>query len=229
MAPVSWAFEFSPQSGKVCLHFHYSNTNDLVCIIRTGIYEVPSDVTKDGKTGANNSGGHSPFSEPVSAILAPSSITHKTSPTLQLKTRKLDPSADTGKDTQQLVEEDKSDCWYYLWFRLSRVKPNKSHIDLKRIGRNKYFAYPKWHQHLKMRQTDEEVEWKNAMDESALLHSMELWNIENDMKRHWSKTQTNHQMNRTEMTKTNYGNTIPSRSDHKLFQPWCDHRDRNKK
>lgn len=70
---------------------------------------MPSDVTKDGKTGAD-SGGHGPFTEPVSAILAPSSITHKTSPTLQLKTRKLDPSADTGKDTQQLVEEDKSDC-----------------------------------------------------------------------------------------------------------------------
>lgn len=75
-----------------------------------GIYEVPNDVTKDGKNLGENGNNRGPFSEPVSAIIAPSSITHKTSPTLQLKTRKLDPSADTGKDTQQLVEEDKSDC-----------------------------------------------------------------------------------------------------------------------
>lgn len=68
-----------------------------------GIYEVPTDVSKTkSATG--------PFTEPVSAILAPSSITHKSSPTLQLRTKELDPSADTGKDTQQLVEEDKSDC-----------------------------------------------------------------------------------------------------------------------
>lgn len=75
---------------------------------KIGIYEVPQEVNKDGKITSSQSSG--PFTEPVSAILAPSSITHKTSPTLQLKTRKLDPSADTGKDTQQLVEEDKSDC-----------------------------------------------------------------------------------------------------------------------
>lgn len=68
-----------------------------------GIYEVPTDPSKTkGQTG--------PFTEPVSAILAPSSITHRTSPQLQLRTRELDPSVDTGKDTQNLVEEDKSEC-----------------------------------------------------------------------------------------------------------------------
>lgn len=51
-----------------------------------------------------------PFTEPVSAIIAPSSITHKSSPQLQLRSRELDPSADNGKDTQYLVEEDKSEC-----------------------------------------------------------------------------------------------------------------------
>lgn len=82
-----------------------------MCVLSTGIYEVPNEVSKDGKPfGENGGGGVGPFTEPVSAILAPSSITHKTSPTLQLRTKKLDPSADTGKDTQQLVEEDKSDC-----------------------------------------------------------------------------------------------------------------------
>lgn len=78
------------------------------------IYEVPSDVSKsnDGKKsgGSGNGGNNGLFTEPVSAIIAPSSITHKSSPTLQIRTKKLDPTADTGKDTQFLVEEDKTDC-----------------------------------------------------------------------------------------------------------------------
>lgn len=65
------------------------------------------DTPVDAKVSKNES----PFSEPVSAILAPSSITHRTSPQLQLRPKELDPSADTGKDTQKLVEEDKSECW----------------------------------------------------------------------------------------------------------------------
>lgn len=50
--------------------------------------------------------------EPGSAVIAPSSIVHRTSPQLQVrKPRELDPTAvDTGKDTQSLVEEDKSEC-----------------------------------------------------------------------------------------------------------------------
>lgn len=46
------------------------------------------------------------FVEPPSAILAPSSVTHRSSPQVQIRHRELDPSADTGKDTQNLVEED---------------------------------------------------------------------------------------------------------------------------
>lgn len=66
---------------------------------------------KFGPAKLSPPGAAGPFTEPVSAILAPSSITHKqSSPTLQLRNKELDPSADTGKDTQQLVEEDKSDC-----------------------------------------------------------------------------------------------------------------------
>lgn len=82
--------------------------------MRAGIYEVPTHPgQKYGAPAAKSapSGAAGPFTEPVSAILAPSSITHKqSSPTLQLRNKELDPSADTGKDTQQLVEEDKSDC-----------------------------------------------------------------------------------------------------------------------
>lgn len=75
-----------------------------------GIYEVPADVSKTNSKKGTPSAG--PFIEPVSAILAPSSITHRTSsPKLQIRPRELNPSnTDTGKDTQQLVEEDKSEC-----------------------------------------------------------------------------------------------------------------------
>lgn len=65
------------------------------CLAR--IYDVPTDAKEP---------------EPASAIIAPSSITHTTSPQLQIRRpRELDPtSVDTGKDTQSLVEEDKSEC-----------------------------------------------------------------------------------------------------------------------
>lgn len=51
--------------------------------------------------------------EPPTAILAPSSMTVRTSVSGKGRPkahRELDPSADTGKDTQKLVEEDRSDC-----------------------------------------------------------------------------------------------------------------------
>lgn len=64
-----------------------------------GIYEVPLDVTSQKIT------------EPSSAILAPSSVIQKSSPQIHIRHRELDPSTvDSGKDTQKLVEEDKSDC-----------------------------------------------------------------------------------------------------------------------
>lgn len=58
------------------------------------MYDVPSEKKSDT------------FVEPPSAILAPSSVTHRTSPQVHVRHRELDPSADTGKDTQKLVEED---------------------------------------------------------------------------------------------------------------------------
>jgi low density lipoprotein-related protein 2 len=64
---------------------------------------VPPDAQKEGS---------SPTVEPSSAVIAPSSIVHRTSPQLQVRRpRELDPTqVDTGKDTQALVEEDKSEC-----------------------------------------------------------------------------------------------------------------------
>ena len=52
-----------------------------------------------------------PFMEPPSAIIAPSSVTHKGSPKVAVRQKELDPSTvDTGKDTQCLVEEGDSEC-----------------------------------------------------------------------------------------------------------------------
>ncbi|CAH1397949.1 unnamed protein product [Nezara viridula] len=48
--------------------------------------------------------------EPSSAVLAPSVVMSKSPGKGRGRHRDLDPSADTGKDTQKLVEEDKSDC-----------------------------------------------------------------------------------------------------------------------
>lgn len=68
--------------------------NDL-CFV--ALYEVP-DL---GKIKSET------FTEPPSAIIAPSSVTHRSSPQVQIRHRELDPSVvDTGKDTQKLVEED---------------------------------------------------------------------------------------------------------------------------
>lgn len=66
----------------------------------SALYEVP-DLSKSKSDT---------FTEPPSAILAPSSVTHRSSPQVQVKHRVLDPSADTGKDTQKLVEEQEEDC-----------------------------------------------------------------------------------------------------------------------
>jgi low density lipoprotein-related protein 2 len=76
-----------------------------------GIYEVPSDVTKSKVTTGNGEIDVLPHPEPASAILAPSSIIQRSSPQIHIRHRELDPSStDTGKDTQKLVEEDKSEC-----------------------------------------------------------------------------------------------------------------------
>lgn len=71
---------------------------------------MPNEVSKPPKGEQQQQEvGH--FTEPVTAILAPSSVTHaRNSPQLNLRARELSPTSDTGKDTQMLVEEDKSDC-----------------------------------------------------------------------------------------------------------------------
>ena len=62
------------------------------------------------ETGATNGTGASSMYE-LPAEMKPSSIQHKDPPQLHLKRRELDPTPiDSGKDTQQLVEEDKSEC-----------------------------------------------------------------------------------------------------------------------
>lgn len=52
-----------------------------------------------------------PFEKPTlaSAVLSPSSVIHRSSP--QIQVRQANPtSIETDKDTQKLVEEDKSEC-----------------------------------------------------------------------------------------------------------------------
>jgi len=62
------------------------------------------------ESGTTNGTGASSMYE-VPAEMKPSSIQHKEPPQLHLKRRELDPTPiDSGKDTQQLVEEDKSEC-----------------------------------------------------------------------------------------------------------------------
>jgi low density lipoprotein-related protein 2 len=49
--------------------------------------------------------------EQGSAVLSPSAVVHRSSPQVQVRQFTLNPtSIDTDKDTQQLVEEDKSEC-----------------------------------------------------------------------------------------------------------------------
>ncbi|XP_014481783.1 PREDICTED: low-density lipoprotein receptor-related protein 2 [Dinoponera quadriceps] len=62
------------------------------------------------ESGATNGTGASSMYE-APAEMKPSSVQHKELPQLHLKRRELDPTPiDSGKDTQQLVEEDKSEC-----------------------------------------------------------------------------------------------------------------------
>lgn len=76
----------------------FEKQNKWLKNILARIYDVPTESKEP---------------ELASAIIAPSSITHRTSPQLQIRRpRELDPTTvDTGKDTQSLVEEDKSECW----------------------------------------------------------------------------------------------------------------------
>jgi len=77
-----------------------------------GNFVIPSSSTASSASGSPAStlaAGASGFAETPSAILAPSSVTHKSSP--QFRQKETAPSSvDTGKDTQCLVTEDDSEC-----------------------------------------------------------------------------------------------------------------------
>ena len=85
----------------------------------SGNFAIPSgdSASSSGSGGSRGSpastlaAGATGFMEPPSAILAPSSVTHKSSPQLAIRHKELAPSTvDTGKDTQCLVTEDDSEC-----------------------------------------------------------------------------------------------------------------------
>ncbi|KAJ8966734.1 hypothetical protein NQ317_010606 [Molorchus minor] len=74
------------------------NNPDAIGNGSSALYEIPAEVPK-AKSDT--------FIEPPSAVIAPSSVTHRSSPQVQVRHRELDPATqDTGKDTQKLVEED---------------------------------------------------------------------------------------------------------------------------
>ncbi|XP_046609747.1 low-density lipoprotein receptor-related protein 2 isoform X1 [Neodiprion virginianus] len=69
------------------------------------------DAVNSDQAGATNGTSAASGIYEVPAEMKPSSIQQKEPPQLHLKRRELDPTpVDSGKDTQQLVEEDKSEC-----------------------------------------------------------------------------------------------------------------------
>jgi low density lipoprotein-related protein 2 len=75
---------------------------------RSSTMSPSSDAGNDYVVGGP-AGRHS-FENFEPPILAPSSVTHKSSPQLATRHKEVSPSVDTGKDTQCLVEEDDSEC-----------------------------------------------------------------------------------------------------------------------
>nr|XP_022902920.1 low-density lipoprotein receptor-related protein 2 [Onthophagus taurus] len=100
--PLDVAYSLDPVSNKN-RDFHnpmydaVQNNPDAMGNGSSALYEVPVDVTKSKSDT---------FMEPPSAILAPSSVTHRSSPQVNIRHKELEPAIDTGKDTQKLVEED---------------------------------------------------------------------------------------------------------------------------
>ncbi|KAK9680220.1 Low-density lipoprotein receptor domain class A [Popillia japonica] len=100
--PLDVSYSLDPVSNKN-RDFHnpmydaVQNSGDSMGNGSSALYEVPVDVTKSKSDT---------FMEPPSAILAPSSVTHRSSPQVNIRHKELDPAVDTGKDTQKLVEED---------------------------------------------------------------------------------------------------------------------------
>lgn len=82
-------------------------SNDTISS-NAGLYEVPDELySKKLSIDPNN------YEKALtgSAVLPPSSVIHRSSPQVQIRQVALNPtSVDTDKDTQYLVEEDKSEC-----------------------------------------------------------------------------------------------------------------------
>ena len=77
-------------------------------ISNSGLYEVPDEIY-DKKVPLDNNSYDKSLTG--SAVLSPSSVIHRSSPQVQIRQIALNPtSVDTDKDTQYLVEEDKSEC-----------------------------------------------------------------------------------------------------------------------
>jgi hypothetical protein len=80
------------------------------------MYEAMGDMeTHAAELAAKGAGmGDVPLSGPdnmpPSAVIAPSSVTHKGSPVVRRPKEVAPSTVDTGKDTQCLVEEDDSEC-----------------------------------------------------------------------------------------------------------------------
>lgn len=71
--------------------------------LNSGLYDGDDSYNKKVPLDSNNSSG--------SAVLPPSSVVHRSSPQVQIRQIALNPTTiDTDKDTQKLVEEDKSEC-----------------------------------------------------------------------------------------------------------------------
>ena len=77
---------------------------------RSSTMSPSSDASASDFVVGGPAGRHS-FENFEPPILAPSSVTHKSSPQLATRHKEVSPSVvDTGKDTQCLVEEDDSEC-----------------------------------------------------------------------------------------------------------------------
>ncbi|KAF7269177.1 hypothetical protein GWI33_017770 [Rhynchophorus ferrugineus] len=101
--PLDVAYSLDPVNSKN-RDFHnpmydaVQNNPEMMGNGSSALYEVPSDLPKSKSET---------FTEPPSAVIAPSSVTHRSSPQVQVKHKEMNPvTYDSGKDTQKLVEED---------------------------------------------------------------------------------------------------------------------------
>ena len=74
----------------------------------SGMYEVPEEMFDKSKMKEETSFEKPPLDS--SAVLSPSSVVHKSSPPIKLRTKALNPTAsETDNDKQNLVESDEEE------------------------------------------------------------------------------------------------------------------------